>query len=124
MNETEFGLRRCPECGGNTLIPVTAGEQTNVFCEDCVLCWHLEFGQVTVVDPKTCPGCQLGITACFERWDMSTRSAVGSPATTPQDIGGPGGSNWGEDAGWDDIKEELYSSTREASVGWFPLGGL
>jgi len=111
MNETAFGLKQCPECGGDKLIPVTAGEETNFFCEDCVLCWHLEYGRATVVDPQTCPGCELGTTACFERWDISTRPLIG-----------PGESGREGDKGWGDIESELYSSAREASVECFPLG--
>lgn len=48
---------RCPECGGSRITPVTDGDRTNFFCEDCALCWHLELGWVARVDPGTCPGC-------------------------------------------------------------------
>jgi hypothetical protein len=71
MSEVLLGLKQCPECGGEKLIPVSSGERTNFFCQDCVLCWHLEGGRARVVDPQTCPGCQLGTTACFERWEVS-----------------------------------------------------
>jgi len=71
MNETPVALRQCPECDGEKLVPVIAGEKMNFFCEDCVLCWHQEGGQIMVVDPQACPGCQLGTTACFERWGVS-----------------------------------------------------
>jgi len=62
------GLDQCPECAGRRLTPVQAGTEHNVFCPDCVLCWHVEADDVSVVDPWTCVGCQLGTTACFERW--------------------------------------------------------
>jgi len=62
-------LKQCPECSGPSLIQVRAGSQTNFYCPDCVLCWHLESGRATVVDPQMCLGCQLGTTACFERWE-------------------------------------------------------
>jgi len=65
------GLQQCPKCGSKKLIPVHVGARTNFFCEDCVFCWHLESGRVTVVDPQTCPGCELGTTACFELWQLS-----------------------------------------------------
>ena len=42
MSEVLLGLKQCPECGGEKLIPVSSGERTNFFCQDCVLCWHLE----------------------------------------------------------------------------------
>jgi len=71
MSEGLIRLMRCPDCDSEKLVPVRAGEKTNFFCEDCVLCWHLEDGQTTVVDPQACPGCQLGTTACFERWKLS-----------------------------------------------------
>jgi len=62
------GLDECPECAGRRLTPVQAGTENNLFCPDCVLCWHAEADHVSVVDPWTCAGCQLGTTACFERW--------------------------------------------------------
>ena len=65
-------LEQCPECGGENLIPVFAGQDTNCFCEDCTSCWHREAGQVTRVNPWTCPGCQLWSAACFERFDLSS----------------------------------------------------
>ena len=70
MSETLLGpLKQCPECGGEKLIPVATREGTNFFCPDCVFCWHVDHGQAAVVDPQSCSGCQLGTTACFERWD-------------------------------------------------------
>jgi len=62
---TEDGLDRCPTCGNKNLMPVRAGEQTNFFCDDCVLCWYLEHGRASGVDPQTCPGCRLGKTVCL-----------------------------------------------------------
>jgi len=122
MSETMFGLKQCPECGSDKLVPVAAGAKTNFFCEDCVLCWHLERGRVTVVDPQTCPGCELGTTACFERWDISSRPRGGSSVTARQGVISPGESGREGGEGWGDIESELYSSAREASVECFPLG--
>jgi len=104
MTETVFGLTHCPGCDGQKLIPVSVGAATNFFCQDCVSCWHLEHGWAEIVDPETCPGCQLGTTACFERWGVRRRSHHDS-------------------LGWGDIESELYRSAREASVGCFPLSG-
>ena len=117
MNETAFALKQCPECGGETLIPVATREGTNFFCQDCVLCWHLERGRVNVVDPQTCPGCQLGTTACFERWEFSHPSSGSSSMMTRQGIMGPGELDQEDNMGWGDIESELYCSAREASVG-------
>ena len=50
-------LERCPECGGGRLTAVSDGGRTNFFCEDCALCWHVELGWVSRVNPGTCPGC-------------------------------------------------------------------
>lgn len=68
VEQQQGGLRQCPECFGERLTLVQAGIDTNLFCPDCVLCWHVEPGYVNVVDPWTCAGCELGTTACFERW--------------------------------------------------------
>ena len=70
MNEVRFGMKLCPGCGSEKLVPVRAGEKMNFFCKDCVMCWHLEDGRTNLVDPQTCPGCLLGTTACFERWKV------------------------------------------------------
>ena len=124
MSETVLGLRQCPECGGEKLIPVRAGEKTNFFCEDCVLCWHLEHGRATIVDPQTCPGCELGTTACFERWDVSARVSRGLSTMTRQHVVAPGISSQTDTIGWGDIESELYCSDREACVGCFPFARL
>jgi hypothetical protein len=91
----ETVLKKCPGCDGERLIPVATIEGTNFFCRDCVSCWHLEHGRTYVVDPQDCPGCQLGTTACFERWGIP-----------------PKGHHHG--LGWGDIESELYRSAREA----------
>ncbi len=65
------GLDQCPECSGERLVPVRAGIETNLFCPECVLCWQVGPGYVAVVDPWSCPGCELGTTACFERWQSN-----------------------------------------------------
>ena len=86
---TTYGLLKwCPECGGERLIPVATIEGRNFFCRDCDICWHLEHGLTTAVDPQNCPGCQLGATACSEQRGMCL--------------------------GWGDIESELYGSVREA----------
>jgi hypothetical protein len=103
MTNTVLGLRHCPGCGSENLIPVSAGAALNYFCRDCVLCWHQEHGWTDVVDPETCPGCRLGTTACFERWGNRRRSHH-------------------ESLGWSDIEAELFGSAREACVGTFPFG--
>jgi hypothetical protein len=59
MSDTLVGLKQCPKCGGEKLVPVSAGEATNFFCEDCTFCWHLEGGRTILVDRQTCPGCEL-----------------------------------------------------------------
>jgi hypothetical protein len=103
MTQTVLGLRHCPRCGGENLIPVTAGGAINYFCQDCVLCWHLEHGWTNVIDPQSCPGCRLESAACFERWGIR-----------------PGSDH--DDLGWGDIEAELYGSTREACVSSFHFG--
>ena len=118
MVMTETVLKQCPGCDGERLIPVATIEGTNFFCRDCILCWHLERGQASVVDPQTCPGCQLGTTACFERWEvfhpfssrMTRPGIIGSDASGQEDN--------------DDIESELYCSAREAGVGYFPGAGF
>jgi hypothetical protein len=78
MSAVVIGLKHCPECSSEKLIRVSVGEEVNFFCRDCVLCWNLKNGRPVIVDPQTCPGCQLGTTACFERWEMSSsRSGAG-----------------------------------------------
>jgi len=94
MTETVLGLRHCPGCKSEKLIPVSAGEDINFFCQDCVLCWHVEHARTEAVDPETCPGCHLGSTACFERWGIM-------PKTHHHGMG------------WGDIESELYGSARE-----------
>ena len=63
-----MSLPMCPACGNEKLAPVATIIGTNFFCRDCVGCWHLERGHPRLVDLQSCPGCQLGTTACFERW--------------------------------------------------------
>jgi hypothetical protein len=65
MDEATSGLERCPGCGNKDLIAVSVGEQTNFFCDVCVLCWHPEQGRASLVEPDTCPGCQMGKTGCL-----------------------------------------------------------
>jgi len=65
MSEFVAGLEACPGCGSRNLIPVAAGEQTNFFCDICVLCWHPADGRADLVDPQACSGCRLGKTACL-----------------------------------------------------------
>lgn len=126
MKEAVFGLKQCPECGSKKLIPVSVEEETNFFCENCVLCWHLERDRVNVVDPQTCPGCQLGVRACFERWETSSKRPNGRVLDDETSSGlasrGPvAGTGREEDMDWGDIESELHSSTREAGVGYLPL---
>jgi len=116
MSEMMLRLKQCPECGGEKLIPVATREGTNFFCQDCLLCWHLEHGRANVVDPQTCPGCQLGTTACFERWEVFH---LPSWTMTRQGIMGPGKSEHEDNMGWDGIESELSCSAREAGVGCF-----
>lgn len=78
-----------------TVIRRCVGAATNFFCQDCVLCWHVEHGWTEVVDPETCPGCRLGTTACVERWGIIPRTHH-------------------HGLGWGDIESELYGSAREA----------
>ena len=59
MTDTLVDLKQCPKCCGEKLVPVNAGEATNFFCEDCTFCWHVDGGSVALVDPHTCPGCEL-----------------------------------------------------------------
>jgi hypothetical protein len=70
-------LTRCPECEGQNLIPVVAGRKMNFFCSDCTLCWHLDRDEPARVNPWTCPGCALVTTACFERYDRSSKATPG-----------------------------------------------
>jgi len=72
---TTYGvLRRCPGCSSQRLLPVATIDGRNFFCRDCDSCWHLEHGVTTPVNPDTCPGCQLGVTACAERRGMISRN--------------------------------------------------
>jgi hypothetical protein len=50
-------LIECPTCGQHTFECVTDGEMTNFLCLNCHMCWHVELGYVSHVDPQTCPGC-------------------------------------------------------------------
>jgi hypothetical protein len=49
---------QCPECG-QVLRAAFDGEDTNLLCPTCRICWHDELGWITRVNPKTCPGCSL-----------------------------------------------------------------
>jgi len=118
LNATVGLLKQCPECGGETLIPVASREGANFFCQDCVSCWHVERGRTHQVDPQTCPGCQLGTTRCIERSDVfHSRSGM----TTRE---GPRESGREDEMKWDDIEWELCCSTREAGIGSFSLLGF
>lgn len=57
----------CPHCGGSDFEAVTDGEDVNFLCLGCGLCWHVELGYVSRVDPDTCPGCRRR-TDCLARW--------------------------------------------------------
>ena len=62
----------CPNCAGtNLLVAIDRRQQRNLFCPDCTMCWHPEFGQSRRVDPEICPGCELAASACFERFERS-----------------------------------------------------
>jgi transposase-like protein len=53
-----FGrLVGCPFCHADGLLPVSDGETVNFLCERCGSCWHVEFGYVRRVDPRSCRGC-------------------------------------------------------------------
>lgn len=120
MNGMVLVLKQCPECGGEKLIPVATTKGTNFFCQDCILCWHIEHSGATVVDPQTCPGCQLGTTACFERWKVfQPLQSRGSSTMMHNAIIGLGGSGREDNMGWRDIESELYYSAREACIGSF-----
>jgi hypothetical protein len=113
-------LKQCPECGGERLIPVATTEGANFFCRDCTLCWHVEHGGVNVVDPQTCPGCQLGTSACFERWQYPVAVAEIPSMMTRRAISVSVESGRVDDA---DIESELYCSAREAGIGSFAVEG-
>ena len=126
MSAMVIGLKHCPECNSEKLIPVSVGGEVNFFCRDCLLCWNLKNGRPVIVDPQTCPGCQLGTTACFERWEMSSsRSGTGdfdddgleraATLNSLRRLRREGSTGWG------DIESELHSSAREAGVGSLPL---
>jgi hypothetical protein len=118
MTRMVLVLKQCPECGGQSLIPVATTKGTNFFCQDCIFCWHLEQGHAQVIDPQTCPGCQLGTIACFERWEVfQPLQSRGSSKITSDAIVGPGGSGQEDNMGWADIESELYCSAREACIG-------
>lgn len=121
MTVTVLGLlKQCPECKGEKLLSVATAQGTNFFCRDCVLCWRVEHGQVHVVDPQTCPGCQLGTTACYERWQYPLAVAEIPSMIMRRGIAAlcrPGQPN---DA---DIEAELYCSAREAGIGSFAVEG-
>jgi len=118
MDEMLVGLRLCPACGSQKLIPVIAGKEMNFFCEDCVLCWHREGGRTDIVDPQTCPGCQLGTTACFERWGSRALSR-GSETVSGHAFGSllPSGCTW-----WSGLRAGPSSSLSwEARQGYVTL---
>jgi nitroimidazol reductase NimA-like FMN-containing flavoprotein (pyridoxamine 5'-phosphate oxidase superfamily) len=48
----------CRSCGWARLLPVNDGELTNFLCPNCGVCWHVEQGWMSRVDPTTCPGCR------------------------------------------------------------------
>jgi hypothetical protein len=118
MTTTLIGLTQCPGCSSANLVPVVAELEVNFFCEDCTLCWHLVGQEIERVDPKSCAGCRLGSTACFEHWEVdahrwSPERGFRSPL--------PAFTLGAADAGWDDVEAELTGSAREASMGWCPL---
>jgi len=59
MTVTLVGLKQCPKCWGEKLVRVHAGSETNFFCEGCTLCWHQDEGGWSLVDSRSCPGCEL-----------------------------------------------------------------
>ena len=60
MSAVVIGLKQCPECSSEKLIPVGVGEEVNFFCRDCALCWNLKNGRPVIIDPQSCPGCGSG----------------------------------------------------------------
>jgi len=56
MSAVVIGLKQCPECSSEKLIPVGVGEEVNFFCRDCALCWNLNSGRPVIIDPRTCSG--------------------------------------------------------------------
>jgi len=67
MNVPVTELGACPGCGSRSLIPVTADEETNFFCDVCVLCWHPFEGRADLMNPQASSACELGKTACLTR---------------------------------------------------------
>lgn len=58
----------CPNCGSSRFEAVTDGDDVNFLCLSCALCWHVELGYVSRVDPVTCPGCDHHEECLAREW--------------------------------------------------------
>jgi hypothetical protein len=85
MSAVVIGLKQCPECSSEKLIPVGVGEEVNFFCRDCALCWNLKSGRPVVIDPRTCPGWRHFFPPLrLESLARRRRGYLGDASTTAQ----------------------------------------
>ena len=62
------GTFACPNCGASEFETVNDGDDVNFLCLSCGLCWHVELGYVSRVDPVTCPGCDRHDECLAREW--------------------------------------------------------
>lgn len=48
----------CPSCLGNVR-PAVVNGGVNFVCGSCGCCWHVFLGYLSLIDPRTCEGCEL-----------------------------------------------------------------
>jgi hypothetical protein len=49
---------RCPSCLGNVR-PAVVNGRVNFVCASCGCCWHVFLGYLSLIDPRTCEGCDV-----------------------------------------------------------------
>lgn len=69
----------CPACLG-PVQPVDVEGKVNFVCAACGCCWHVLLGYIGLVDPATCPGCELRYLCRKAATPPEQRPAAPQPA--------------------------------------------
>jgi hypothetical protein len=72
----------CPACLG-ALEPTASEGRANFLCTSCGCCWHMLLGYLSVVDPRTCPGCRLRGLCDPAAFQACVAEPAGRPAAAP-----------------------------------------
>jgi hypothetical protein len=86
------------------------------------LCWHLEADGVNVVDPHM-PRVSGGDNGLLRAVGGLSHPVRNVAMTVDREVPGVGQEVPRDAGGWDEIASELFSSAREAGVGFFTLVG-